>query len=313
MKLVYPDYYEKFTCIAHDCRHTCCAGWEIEIDPKTLNDYLSMDGEIGARLRENIVTDEDGNAQFRLAEGERCPFLNDRNLCELILTLGEDHLCQICTDHPRFRNFFSDRTEIGLGLCCEAAAKLILSQKERMHLCGEENETLTQEESGLLSLRQALLDRMQERTECILQRWRKLLSRICAEPEYRSPAQWAEVLSGLERLDEAWEERLKDLALCPDFDLPFLAEPEFETAMEQLSCYFLYRHLAGALLDGDISARVCFCVFSAAVIGAMFRKACERGEGTLEELAEIARQYSAEIEYSEENLCAILDSLDELL
>ena len=74
-----------------------------------------MTGETGKRLWENI--DESGEtACFRMAEGERCPFLNGDGLCDLILAEGPDILCQICTDHPRFRNFYADREEIGLGM-----------------------------------------------------------------------------------------------------------------------------------------------------------------------------------------------------
>lgn len=56
------------------------------------------------------------------------PLLNDCNLCEVLLHLGEDKMAQICTDHPRYYEWFSDGREDGLGLCCEAAAELILAQ-----------------------------------------------------------------------------------------------------------------------------------------------------------------------------------------
>lgn len=32
MKTVVPSYYKDFRCIAGDCRHTCCVGWEIGVD-----------------------------------------------------------------------------------------------------------------------------------------------------------------------------------------------------------------------------------------------------------------------------------------
>ena len=38
MKLIAPDYYNKFSCIADKCRHSCCVGWEIDIDENT-NEY----------------------------------------------------------------------------------------------------------------------------------------------------------------------------------------------------------------------------------------------------------------------------------
>lgn len=36
MKLLKPDFYDGFACIASRCRDTCCAGWEIEVDEETL-------------------------------------------------------------------------------------------------------------------------------------------------------------------------------------------------------------------------------------------------------------------------------------
>ena len=132
MKLMAPYYYPAFRCIADKCRHSCCIGWEIDIDPDTRERYRRIPGAFGARL--NAAIDDGEVSAFRLGADERCPMLNNNGLCDLITTLGEDALCQICADHPRFRNFFADRTEIGLGLCCEEAARLILSREEPMAL-----------------------------------------------------------------------------------------------------------------------------------------------------------------------------------
>ena len=149
MKQVWPDYFERFACIKGDCRHSCCAGWEIDIDEESLARFRNVQGEIGNRLKSAIQTGEDGPYFAMTADG-RCPFLNGEGLCDLILELGKDCLCQICADHPRFRNVFSDREEIGLGLCCEAAGQLILSNPDRVRLLGEGGETLEEEEAELL-------------------------------------------------------------------------------------------------------------------------------------------------------------------
>lgn len=54
-----------------------------------------------------------------------------RNLCEVLLNLGEDKMAQICTDHPRYYEWFSDGREDGLGLCCEAAASVLAQTAHR--------------------------------------------------------------------------------------------------------------------------------------------------------------------------------------
>jgi lysine-N-methylase len=151
MRQVYPEYYKNFKCTASACRHTCCRGWEIDIDAGTAEKYAEAPGEFGRRLRENISNE--GGPHFILAGEERCPFLNGENLCDVILTLGEEALCGICTDHPRFRTFLSDRTETGLGLCCEEAARLLLTENKPVRLTGEGTETLTGEEKALLRAR----------------------------------------------------------------------------------------------------------------------------------------------------------------
>ena len=153
--LCYPNYYPRFKCIADKCSDTCCRGWDICIDENSLEKYRSIGGNIGKRLSECITTDSDG-AHFILVEDERCPFLNSSNLCDLYIALGEDSLCGICTDHPRFRSFLSDRTEIGVGLCCEAAAEIILTGKNPIHIVPEADFPDDALEKAVLQIRKML-------------------------------------------------------------------------------------------------------------------------------------------------------------
>ena len=165
MKVFAPDYYAGFRCVAGACRHSCCVGWEIDVDPETMKRYQSMEGELGAKLKRCI--DPDPVPHFILSAQERCPFLTDENLCQIILQAGEDSLCQICADHPRFRNFWSDRTEIGLGLACEEAARLILTSPHPLRLVPLEDteeppETPSEAETALLIYRDRLLASVSE-------------------------------------------------------------------------------------------------------------------------------------------------------
>ena len=87
MKKLAPNYYKNFSCIADRCKHSCCIGWEIDIDEDSLAYYKSIDGEIGTLLSQNIEDDGE-NAHFRLVgKEERCPFLQENGLCRMILTL----------------------------------------------------------------------------------------------------------------------------------------------------------------------------------------------------------------------------------
>ena len=303
MKLIAPDYYPGFACIAGACRHSCCIGWEIDIDEFTRDYYRTVPGEMGARLAENIV-DNGETACFRLDESERCPFLNSDNLCDLILMLGEDALCQICDDHPRFRNFFTDRTEIGLGLCCEAAGQLILFQSEPVCLIelddDGEDETLDSKESDLLALRESLISLAQDRRMGIDARIAGILELSWREIDLDS-AHWAEFLLKLERLDDAWTEWLEKLKSVSKVNL----SAEWDAPFEQLLVYLLYRHIPGGLEDDEWSARIAYCALICTLLRRMFSL-----NPTRENLVELARLYSSEIEYSDENIDAILQEIN---
>ncbi|MBO4928831.1 MAG: flagellin lysine-N-methylase [Clostridia bacterium] len=298
MLTVYPDYYPAFRCIAGACRHSCCIGWEIDIDEESLARYKAMHDPLGERLRRNISADDPPH--FVLGERERCPFLNERNLCDLILEGGEGLLCQICDDHPRFRNFLPGYTEIGLGLCCEGAAQLILSQQEPVQLLSEGNwEEKDPDAEALLALRKQAFAIVQDRSLSIDKRMDKLLL-LCQACEPGHPADWVDVFLELERLDEGWTAMLQKLEqdgkTIPVPDVP-------DVQWEQLLVYFLYRHFLTAWEDGDVGSKAGFAVLSVRLLR------CLKGLFPQVELAELARMYSAEIEYSNENMDILFDEL----
>lgn len=307
MKLIAPDYYSRFRCIAGACRHTCCAGWEIDIDEKTRAAYRDVPGPLGERLRTAIADEADG-AHFRLVEGERCPFLNSEGLCDLICTLGEESLCQVCADHPRFRNFLSDRTEIGLGLCCEAAAQLILGWKPPVCLVtledDDEDDELWEDDAEVLAVRDRLIACAQDRRFPIAER----TDRICrlmniTEVLSKPLADWPGVYCDLEVLDQAWLLEVSRLAEpCPPLGAAW------ELPLEQLLVYLLYRHVTGAAEDGDLEGRAAFAVVSWLVVRGVCASRAAEGPFSLADMAEMARMYSSEIEYSDENVQRVIDS-----
>ena len=93
-----PDYYKEFRCIADKCEDTCCAGWQIAIDKKSLARYRQVKGDFGKRMRRSVRW-SDGT--FRRVEDRRCTFLNEDNLCDLYRALGEGGLCRTCRLYPR--------------------------------------------------------------------------------------------------------------------------------------------------------------------------------------------------------------------
>ena len=306
MKELAPNYYGDFRCIADKCRHSCCVGWEIDIDEDSLEYYRSLSGELGRRLAQSIGENEEG-AHFCLDENERCPFLNERGLCDIYTALGEDALCQICTDHPRFRNYFSSRTEIGVGLCCEAAAELILGQSEPFSLItlwedGEDEED-DDFENHLFACRDKLfsLIRSAERAEAAAEA-------ICPEGStFLEKSDWTAILLDLERLDLKWEGVLYDLSRAPK--TVWEAEmPQLDSALRSLLCYFIYRHFSASESTEDMERRLGFVYLSYRVLRALCAaREMREGSCTLADLCELARMYSSEIEYSIDNTEKLLN------
>lgn len=131
MKIRKPSYFERFKCTASACGDNCCIGWEIEIDGETAESYGKASGPLGDRLRRSIEWEE----PHFILDRERCPFLNGENLCDIIQALGEHSLCEICREHPRFYDWFDGLTEAGVGLCCEAAGRLIFENDAPATFC----------------------------------------------------------------------------------------------------------------------------------------------------------------------------------
>ena len=126
IKLRTPGYYKNFHCISSECKDNCCVGgWQIDIDEETAEYYSTVNGDFGKKLRDNIDYD---NLCFKLKDG-KCPFLDNNNLCGIYKELGEEHIGIVCDQFPRFTEYFGNVKERGIGLACEEAAKIILTDR----------------------------------------------------------------------------------------------------------------------------------------------------------------------------------------
>jgi lysine-N-methylase len=116
----------------------------VDIDDESYERYINISGEFGDRLRADMTL-EDGYHTF-VMNGERCPFLNEKNLCDIYINIGEDALCGVCTEYPRFGEQYGNVLEKGLGLSCEEAGRIILSQSSPVKFIEEETTWKTTEE-----------------------------------------------------------------------------------------------------------------------------------------------------------------------
>lgn len=281
-----------FKCIADKCAHTCCKGWEIDIDDETYEIYLGIAGPFGDKIRSSIATKKNPESgdefhHFVLSEDERCPFLNERNLCEIILNLGEDYLCDICTEHPRFyKERESGEYVCGYGLCCEEAARLTLFGDLNYAVkCGLSNDGVISEGKCTELFRERIEKEINPET----------LSKLC------------QLLPTLESIEPGWRGnvvklcKLKPESILINFSNSVLqSSPVFTAAFENLYEYMVFRY------DSDRYALYMCCV----TMLICERIEAEKGDFSQEDMIEVVRSYSADIEYSDENVEKIMKVID---
>lgn len=339
MKFRVPAYYENFKCISSDCSDNCCIGWEIDIDSKTYNFYKSQKGILKEKLNKSIEGDP---PHFILTEHERCPFLNQNNLCEIIINFSDKGLCQICSDHPRYYEWFDKIKEGGLGLCCEAAAKLIMTNNafsvsefsisdecyvpcdiELFNFLSDIREKfikLLENDSIPFGNRIAILIdstlKLQENIDngdYSLPKSDEFTQSVSASSitdivsffETLEPIneEWTTYISNIKKLSENLPQRKNEfLNVCP-YVIKYL---------QNIAIYFLWRYFLKGTFDGEIISRVGLTAVSVLIIGFMFYcQWLETGILSLNDCIILAKNYSKEIEYSEENINIISDAFYE--
>lgn len=302
---IYPNYYKNFSCIADKCKHSCCIGWEIDIDNDTLKYYDGLDGDMGEIVRSRIC--RDGEPHFCLADGERCPFLNENNLCELILNLGNDSLCYICSEHPRFKNQLGDRLELGLGLCCEEAGRIILGQSENFCL---ESDGDTDTDDEIIKLRDRAIEIVQRRDGDIDKRCQKMLDEVGFDGILTSEEHMLKVLSGLDALDPEWTCFVCSVISARGGRKISFSEyiKQYEKMYENLIIYFLYRYMANGEDLYDAALRAAFAVSAYRVVLAMSEYIYnEKGSFEPSDMVELCRRFSSEVEYNLDNLWTYME------
>lgn len=131
----YPDTVLRFSCIAGKCPDTCCAGWEVDLDRETEEYYRYVEGPFGKRLRRSMKTEMETGADgeeirtcfFPLTEQNRCLFLNERNLCEIITHLGPEAISVVCDEYPRYFEQIGNYQQMDMSLSCMEFGRIFLS------------------------------------------------------------------------------------------------------------------------------------------------------------------------------------------
>ena len=138
-----PVYYDSFHCIADQCHLTCCQEWKIAVDDATQEKWntvkppLDLMKEKGGQMivhetLSQYTTIKDEARVIKLDTEKKCPFLNRKKLCNLVIQYGDDILSETCAIFPRQMNTFVERDvkEYSLVACCPAVIDLLKEQKK---------------------------------------------------------------------------------------------------------------------------------------------------------------------------------------
>ena len=303
-----PGYYKDFKCIAGKCKHSCCVDWEICIDEETLEKYKKVENII-----ETVIESDEG-ACFKLTGDSRCPHLDESGLCKIIISHGEDYLSEICSNHPRFFNNVSKgRVEVGLGIVCEEACRLIIENEHRFSLDKIENEKVNFE---------CDIEEFHNKFYPLIHRDKIILMIETFDGNFDKKIvalqkkfgifdvyindEWINLFLSLEILDLKWPKLLKSIK-GERTAKGNISGSFYEKYFERLLIYFVYRYVSVAESLENLRARLAFAILSVQMIRCFFEQETMQSP---EKLIDYARRYSAEIEYSDENIYEIIFELE---
>ena len=312
MKLIKPDYFDTFRCIAGNCPDSCCKEWDVAVDSEKAAFYRSLSGPLGDRLRQ-VLYEEDGDTYMAI-ENRRCPMWRADGLCRIQAELGEAALCKTCREFPRLTHDFGDFVVLGLELSCPEAARIILSNPTPSFVAsdvpgGEEPEYDTEAMAILLRPRDIMQQILADDSHTVPETLALALmygyqaqaeldgasespfdaeAALVEAREFAAPANYEIMLDffrNLEILTGLWKVRL---------DAP--SSGFWSNEYRTLARYFVDRYWLQAISDYDLVSRVKLAVISCLLIRTLGG-----------DLLTTAQLYSKEIENSIENIEVILD------
>ncbi len=331
MIIEYPEYYERFRCIGGACPDTCCAGWEVDIDEESGDYYKSVSGPFGDRLRDNICEAE-GERYFPLTKNNRCPFLNDKNLCDIYINLGEESLCQTCTEYPRYFMDIGNYEQMDMSLSCMELGRIFYTETDRINYIRSENdvcgEDLDPDEQAtlveVLALRNQCIETMQDTAGSFIDKIRSVRALVSLAQgmtqqegdEARAYLQedYKDLIALLESMDsinDEWSQKLSyykkvayDDNLLGRLD-SFSRENEdsLDIWMSKTAVYFIFRYFIDTCIDGDIENELCLLHRSLKLIFFMlFAEWLNKESIQVSDIIYVSHLFSKEVEHDDSNV-----------
>jgi lysine-N-methylase len=266
-----------------------------------------------------------------LTKEGRCPFLNDRNLCDIITNLGPDAISMVCDEYPRYFVTVGDYEQMDMSLSCMELGRLFF-HGDRMEIRREEDAMSRGDESVDTGFLEKILE-ARKKGIALLQD-----GQICAEPDgwketfcraalllageadrgemetiFRETGEdlWKK-MTELEPLDASWPRLLAKVRESIDHPESCL-QGEWRTEiygkrcnrwMQRLGVYFLFRYCIDTYYDGSGIPAVRMMYRSLCFLQLLFRTREREEKRALEteDLIDLAHIYSRQVEHSEENV-----------
>lgn len=311
MRIIKPDYFETFHCIASACPDSCCKEWDVQVDDIAAAQYRALPGALGDHLRE-VLKEESDETVMTIING-RCPMWRTDGLCRIQAELGHDALCKTCREFPRLTHDYGSFQELGLELSCPEAARIILSNPSPAYIVserpgGEEPEYDEEAMEVLLRTRdvvRAILSEgrpVGEILALVLMYGYQAQSELDGAPAvpFDVDAALAEARQfAVDGNTQAVLDFFKELEILTPEWASMLESPAPSDWQEEhltLARYFIDRYWLQAVSDYDLVCRVKLAVISCLVIKFLGH-----------DLVRTAQLYSKEIENDADNIDAILD------
>ncbi|MBQ7391666.1 MAG: hypothetical protein IJV73_03195, partial [Clostridia bacterium] len=205
--------------------------------------------------------------------------------------------CEICREHPRFYHTTAHCMEVGLGMACEEAARIILSSPDYATFVkvGEEPGELSFLPFDATRLRKKVYDCLSDDSLSYRERLLRIYRDFDVSPAILDDAAWRALLAELEYLDEAHKALFLSYSSAPS------EGEDLSPILARALAYFVFRHCSDATDEVDFQSALGLSLFCERLLSSMLN----HSNATLSDAVRAARILSEELEYSEDNTARI--------
>ena len=297
MQTVKLSIFDNFKCLASDCKDSCCnAGWQIDVDKKTMQKYSLCDGTFVQKIRDNI---EQIDKQYCIkCHNGKCPFFRDDGLCDIVKNKGDGFLGEVCRNFPRINNYVAGRREQTLSFACEEVVRQVLNQYKITFVYENIKKDVLLKDKAF-AIRDDLINYVQnkelsfsQKIEHLIQESKYYLTDFEKMKSLLKSCEWLK--TDISNFD--FEEHIKPCQ--KNFALT-------DNQLENVFVCFIFRYLINNEYKYSLNARLRFCIFSILLCDYLVLQ--NRNKKIDDSEINAIKEYSREIENSSKNVNFLLN------